>query len=114
LRQVGQAHQDGLQLGLDQLQPLGAGLQLIGDAVHFGHQHAGVLALALEHPDLLAGGVAARLQLFGGGLDLLALGLQRRKARHVEVGLRVLAALQLRDHAGEVAAQEVDVEHGGS
>jgi hypothetical protein len=112
LRQVGQAHQHGLQFGLDQVQPFGAGLQFVGDAGHLRHQRAGVLPLALGHADLLAGGVAAGLQLFGAGLDLLAFGFQRAVGGHVQVGLRVLAALQLRHHAGEVTAQEVDVEHG--
>jgi alkyl hydroperoxide reductase subunit AhpC len=51
--------------------------------------------------------------LFGRGLDLLALGFQCAVARHVQEGLRVLAALQLRQHAGEIAAQQVDVEHDG-
>ena len=42
----------------------------------------------------------------------LALGLERAEARHVQEGLRRLARLQAGDHAVQVAAQQVDVEHG--
>ena len=41
---------------LQRLEALGAGLQLVADAGHLGHHGRGVLALALEHADLLAAG----------------------------------------------------------
>ena len=72
---------------------------------------AGVVAFGLALADLLGQGVALRLQVLGAGLDALALGFERAEAINVEKGLRLLAAFQPRNHAGEVAAQQVDVEH---
>ena len=101
-----------MQLGLDPLQPLSRSLQLVADAAHLGHQGGGVLALALGLADLLGQAVAARLQLLGTGLQRLALGFERLEAADVEKRLRRLAGFEACDHAGQITAQQVDVEHG--
>jgi hypothetical protein len=105
VRQVGQAHQQALQFGLDRFEPLGAGLQRVTDAGHFCQQRAGVGATGLELADLLAQAVATGLQFFGGGLHALALGFQRAVALDVQKRLRLLAHFQPRQHGGQVAAQ---------
>ena len=111
VRQVGHAHEHGGELGLQRLQPLGRGLELVADAGHLGHHGRGVFALGLELADLLAEAVAPGLQLLGAGLDGLALGFEGREALDVEEGLGVLAGLQPRGHAGQVTAQLLNVEH---
>ncbi len=68
-----------------------------------------MLALALEHADLLGQGVAARLQFLGADLQRLALVLERLEGLDVEEGLRVLAGLQALDDGVEVLAQQGDV-----
>lgn len=73
---------------------------------------AGMVALTLEHADLLAQAVALRLQVFGAGLQHLALGLKGRKGIHIQPGLRVLAGLQTRHNAVQVFTQQGDVKHG--
>ena len=111
LRQVGQAQQHGVEFGLDVLQHRRAFAQAVGDARHLGHRLAAVLALGLELADLLAQGVAPRLQFLDARLQRLAFGLQRAKALHVQEGLRRLARRQAGEHAVQVAPQQVDVEH---
>ena len=113
VRQVGQTHHHGRQLGLDRLQALGRGLELVADAADLRHHRRSVLALGLELADLPAEGVAARLQFLGAGLDRLALGLQRTEALDVEEGLRVAPGRQALDDTGQVAAQQLDIEHRG-
>lgn len=93
LRQVGQRHQHLLQFGLDALQSSCTRVEFGADATHLGHHGGRVATLGLELADLPGQRIAPRLQLFGGDLDLLAFGFQRREARHVQVGLRVLAPL---------------------
>mmetsp|Transcript_1075 Transcript_1075/g.1642 ORF Transcript_1075/g.1642 Transcript_1075/m.1642 type:complete len:501 (-) Transcript_1075:722-2224(-) len=109
--QVGHAHQQVVELVLDRVQPLGAGLEFIGDAAHLSHLRGGILALALGHADLLGQRVAARLQFLGAGLHRLALGLQGLEALHVEEWLGVLACVQALDDGVELLAQLGDVEH---
>ncbi len=111
MRQVRQAHQQLVQLGLDALQRGRALAQLRGDAGHLGHRRGAVLALGLELADLLTQAVALGLQFFHARLQRLAFGLERGITRHVEKGLRRLACLQPLDHMVEVAAQQVDIEH---
>ena len=82
---------------------------------HFGHHAPPCRSpLPLSWPICLDSAVAPRLQLLGAHLQLLALGLERRETRHVEERLRVLASFESGDHAGQVAAQLGDVEHGRS
>jgi hypothetical protein len=113
VRQVGQRHQQALQLGLQRVQPLGAGLQFVGDAVHLGHQRR-----RRPRPCPWPGrsawtGCCAAPAVLGAGLDALALGFQRAEARDVEEGLRASCALRAARSRRQVAAQQVDVEHGG-
>ena len=113
VRQIGQAHEHGRQLGLDRLEPLGRSIQLAGDAAHLGHLDAGVGALSLLLADLAREAVAPRLKLLGAGLQGLALGLERSKAGDVEKRLRRLARLETGNDGRKVLAQERDVEHAG-
>ena len=100
------------ELGLDRLEPLGAGLQLVADAGHLGHQRRASPPLRLELADLLGQAVAPRLQLLGAGLDRLALGLERGEALARRERAAGPCAFEPGDHAVEVAAQQGDVEHG--
>ena len=114
VRQVGHAGQDVLDLCLQRLQARLRRFQRLLDAAHLRHHGvgAGMVTLALEHADLLAQAVALRLQVFGAGLQHLALGLKGRKGIHIQPGLRVLAGLQTRHNAVQVFTQQGDVKHG--
>ena len=114
MRQVGQLHQDVIELGLDDNQTLGPGLLLLGNGVHFGHGGGGVFPLGLEHADLLAVGIAAGLHFLGVFLQRLAFVFQRGVGRHIQVGLRVLAGGQAGENGVQVLAQQGDVKHGCS
>ena len=111
MRQVRHSEQQGLQFKLDRIEPLGRGVELVLDARHLRHGGGGfvVLAFALEHADLFAGGVALRLQRLGAHLDGFALGLQRGERFNVQKRLRAFAGFQAGDGAGEVFAEQVDI-----
>ncbi len=111
MRQVGHGQQQGLQLGLDHVQTRGGRFQLGLHLAHLRHHGIGLgmLALALEHADLLAQAVALRLQGFGAGLQRLALVFQRLVGGHVEVRLGVLAGFQARHNGVQVFAELEDV-----
>ena len=111
---LGSAISMPLQLGLDGLQPLGAVTQLVADAGHLGHRRGGVLALGLELADLLGQALRRACSSSVRVWIVLRSASSAREARHVQKGLRASCALQSRDDAGQVAAQQVDVEHGGS
>ena len=120
LRQVGHRQEHGLQLGLEDLQAIGAGLEFVTDTGHLGHDGvdfgSGVFALgglAFEHADLFGQAVALGLQLLGAGLDGLALALEGAETLHVQEGLGVLALGQAGQDGVEVLAQQSDVEHVG-
>jgi hypothetical protein len=112
VRQVRHRHQQRVELGLDHVEPLGRRLQLVADAAHFGHHRRAVFTLRLQLADLLGQAVAPRLQLLGAGLQGLALGFERLETRDVQKGLRRLALVEPRNDAGQILAQQVDVEHG--
>jgi hypothetical protein len=63
----------------------------------------------LEATDLLAQAVALALQVFGAGLQRLALVLQRREGGHIEVGLGVFALLKACNDGVEVFTEGEDV-----
>ena len=111
VRQVGHGQQQGLQLGLDLLQPRRRLLEL-----QLGRRHLGLgglcarlVALAHEHADLLGELVALGLQFLGARLQRLALGLQGLEGGDIEEGLRVLARVQALDRTGEVLAEEKNI-----
>ena len=60
-------------------------------------------------PNLFAQCIAFGLQLFGAGLDGLALSLQRGESLHVEERLRLFAGFQARNGPGEVFSEVGDV-----
>ncbi len=84
------------------------GLQLLADAADFLEHGRGVLALALEHADLLGERVALRLQLLGAQLQLAALVLERAEARRVEFEA---APLKAGDDRREFFSEQLDIEH---
>ncbi len=94
VRQVGHQLQQAVQLGLDDFEPGGGGIEFRLERAHLGHHAIGALALGLELADLLAQAVALALQVFGAGLQRLALGLQRLEGRNVEVGLGISCVVQ--------------------
>ena len=67
-----------------------AGILVPGVAILFG---LGVLALALEHANLLGQAVALALQLFGSGLQRFAFAFERAKRVHVQEELRIFSSL---------------------
>ena len=91
------------------IQTRGRSLKLGLGGADLRHHAAGVFALGLELTDLLGQHVALVLQLFGAGLQRLALGFKRLKSIHIEKGLRAFAGLQSGDSRGQVFAKEVDV-----
>ena len=82
----------------------------VRDAGCFGEQRTCVLALPFGNADLFRQRVALRLQLLRGGLDALALGLERLEARDVE---RHAALGEAGDDAGKIGTKKIDVEHSG-
>ena len=113
MRQVGHGSQHGLQLSLDLLQPRGGLFQLDLGRCHLGLGGFGAVfvTLAHEHADLLGQLVALGLQLFGAGLQRLALGFQPLKRFHVQEGLGFFAGFQARDGGVEVFAEKKNVKH---
>jgi hypothetical protein len=107
--QVGHAQQQGAKFALDDFQPRGGAIELGLDRGHLGHHGVHALALGLEATDLLAQAVALALQVFGAGLQRLALVLQRREGGHIEVGLGVLALLKACNDGVEVFTEGEDV-----
>ena len=79
------------------------------ERAHLGHHAIGALAPGLELADLLAQAVALALQVFGAGLQRLALGLQRLEGWNVEVGLGIFSLFKTRDDGVEVFSQGEDV-----
>ena len=94
-----------MQLGLDDFEPGGGGVELRLQRAHLGHHAIGALALGLELADLLAQAVALALQVFGAGLQRLALGLQRPERCDIEVGLGIFSLFKTRDDGVEVFSQ---------
>ena len=107
VRQVGHGQQQVLQFGLEHLQALGRSVQLVLDRAHLGHDRIGlgVLALALEHANLLGQAVALALQLFGAGLQGFALAFQSAKGVHIQEELGIFTGLQTRDHGVQIFAE---------
>ncbi len=108
LRQVGERGEEGVHALEQRRQRLLAGLELVADLGDLGHHARGVLALALEHADLLGERVAAGLQLLGTGLQLLALVLEGLEGGGVE--LRP-ARGEASGDVVELGAEKLDIEH---
>ena len=105
---VGQGGQDAVEL-LQQLCQASLGcLQLVAEGTHLGHHLGSVLALPLQHADLLGQAVALGLQFLGTGLQGLALGFEGREFGEVD-GLA--AAGEALGHGVEIGAKLLDVEH---
>ena len=104
MRQVGHGQQQRFHLLLNGGQAFGGLVQPAFEGGHLRHQIVGAFAFGLALADLLAGGVALRLQLFGAGLDGFALGFQRAEGRFVQKRLRVFAGGQALEHALQVFA----------
>src|SRR5690606_29134739 len=85
-----------------------AGLQFITQPGHLGHHGGSVLALALEHADLLGQCIAPGLQLLRARLQRLAFRLQRLELGRVE---GETAAAHGGYDAVHVVAEELDVDH---
>jgi hypothetical protein len=89
VRQVGHGEQQRLHLGLDLLQARDCSSSALSCATS-------AITASVDSPldlswPICLDSVAARLQLFGAGLDGLALGFQALERRHVEVRLGRLA-----------------------
>ena len=113
VRHVGHADEEGFDLFLQRREALLVGREFVGEARHRSLERgdvAGVLPLLHCLADLLRHLVAARLQLLGVPLQLLALALQREEARAVE---HIAAVGEPGGDAIEVGAQQLDVQHGG-
>jgi len=110
VRQVGHRFEERAHGCLHVIEAGSRGLELVADAADLRHHRRRVFALALQHADLLGQAVAAALQFFGLGLDLLALGFERIEGGDVELEL---ARSQPFGDRGNVLAQELDVYHGG-
>nr|BFE95990.1 hypothetical protein GCM10020185_65260 [Pseudomonas brassicacearum subsp. brassicacearum] len=84
VRQVRDAQQDRIQLGLDRVQLDLAGAQFSRHALDISHQRRDVFTALLGLADGLGARVTFSLQGFGAGLDGLALFFQRFDARDVQ------------------------------
>ena len=109
VRQVGHSLQQGVQLGLQRVEAGGGRIQLFFQAIHRRHDVVGAFTLGLALADLFGQGVALRLQLFGAGLQGLALRLQCGERVHLQEGLGGLAGFQPGDNAGQVFSEQGDV-----
>ncbi len=108
VRQVGDHRDEGVVALLERRQGILVRLQLVADAGHLGHHRRDILALALQHADLLRQAVSFRLQVLGADLQVLALGLQRLEGGGVE---RRAARGEAFGDQGEVGAQQLNVQH---
>ena len=111
---VGQVGQRRNEVG-DLCQQFGEALfvlfQFFADATHLGHHCRRVLALALEHADLLGQRIAPRLEFLGPGLKPLAGILESGKCGGVQLST---ARGQGRGGLFELSAEKLYVEHVGS
>jgi hypothetical protein len=105
---IGQRGENGVEF-VQQFAKTGFGsLQLVAQRADFGHHRRRILALALQHADLLGQAVALRLQFLSPGLQRLALGFQRLEFGKID---RLAALGQAFGDGVEVGAEELDVEH---
>ena len=111
--QIGQGLEQGLHVGLQQLQALGRLLQVVFDAGHLGHDVVHAFALGFALANLLGQAVAPGLQLLGVGLQGFALTLQRLKGVDIQKGLRGFAGVEALQDMRQVASEQIDIEHGG-
>ena len=88
VRQIGQVHQQRIQLALQRVVAGSGSRQFVSDTADLGHHFRHVLALALQLADLFGQTVALGLQFFGAGLDALALAFQPHVLVTVEKRLR--------------------------
>jgi hypothetical protein len=114
VRQVGHGQQQGLQLGLDGLQPRGRCFQFGLGGADLGHGGIGLgmQTLALQAANLFGQAVALRLQLFGAHLNAFALGFQCREGGFIQIRLGLLALVEFGQDLGQVFAQKGNVQHG--
>jgi len=70
-----------------------------------------MLALALEHANLLGPRVALALQLFGAGLEGFALPLQGTKSLNIQENLGIFTGLQTRNSSVQIFAEKNNIKH---
>ena len=109
VRQVRDAQGDRLDLAAQVVELDFRCLQLVAERSDFGHHRRHVLALGLEHADLLAAGIAQVLQLLGAHLQLLATCFQRFEVADVQ--LEAAAGAQAFGEFGGIGAQQGGIEH---
>ena len=107
---IGNTERDGFDLVTDLVQAQFRGLQLLAEACHFRHHRGHVLALRLQHADLLAAGIAQVLQFLGADLQLLALRFQCFEATDIQ--LEAATDAQAFGEIGRLGAQQGRIEHG--
>ena len=109
-RQVGQCRRKVAD-GLKQFGETGFGrFQFITELADFGHDGAGVLALTLEHTDLLGQTVALRLQILRALLQGFTLGFQRIKGSEID---RVATGGETAGNVFGLGTQQLDIKHVG-
>ena len=107
---VGDAERDGFDLATQFVEAQFRGFQFLAEAGDFGHHRCHVLALRLQHADLLAAGIAQVLQFLGADLQLLALRFQCFEAGDIQ--LEAATGAQAFGEVGGMGAQQGRIKHG--
>jgi len=110
VRQVGNHRDKGIEARHQVRQRRLAGLQIVAQPGDFSHHGRSVLALALQHADLLRQRIAPGLQILGMYLQTLALRFERLEGGSVE---RHAAQSQALGDEGKIGTKELNVEHFG-
>src|SRR6266700_4877589 len=108
VRKVGHAQKPLAQPGLNVGELMLQRGELVADSADLAHEWCGVLSPAFRGADLFRHRVALRLQLLGARLDRLALGFRLFELRGIE---QVTTRLQPRRDAGQIVAQQLNIEH---
>mgnify|MGYP006194217975 CR=1 FL=1 len=108
VRQVGDIQQQVVEFALDAVELTLALLQLTAHAVDIGQQRRNVFTSCLGLTNGLGATVALGLQLFGTGLDRLALRFERLETRYIQLKTAASKAL---GHIVKLAANQFGVEH---
>ena len=109
VRQIGQGHEQGLQLGGDGIVTRRRCFQLGFDRARLGHHSIDALAFGFEHANRFGERISLVLQLFRAHLDGFALSFHSRVSRDIEVRLRIFALLQRSNDRIEVFAEGIRV-----
>ena len=104
MRQIRHGEHELLEPRIQFGDPLVGPLDLLGNALHLGHQVVGLFARALAARDLFAGAITLGLEPFGRGDPLAAFAVKFPKARKVDLHVAISShLLELRQMLAEIS-----------